>query len=112
MLTQPYHDPTGDEMEHQMFCLIADKIESEPSLLEIPLANVDRWLAKGHNARQPLLKWRELICEARTSPAGMEKLLGILRDDSEESRFFKGFEPFPGILDDGEIDRLSWTSRH
>ena len=36
----PYHDPEGDRMAHLQFCLIADKIEADPSLLRIPLANI------------------------------------------------------------------------
>ena len=34
--------------------MIADKIEADPSLLDIPLANIARWLANGHSAVQRL----------------------------------------------------------
>lgn len=102
----------GDRMEHERFCLIAEKIEADPTLLLIPLENINRWMSRGHHARKPLEKWASVIREAQHSPEGMAQLIQILRDDSEEARFFKGFEPFPGVLNADELDRFSWTSRH
>ncbi len=102
----------GDWMEHERFCLIAEKIEADPSLLCIALENIKRWMSRGHHAKIPLQKWAAVITEAQHSPGGMAQLVQILRDDSEEARFFKGFEPFPGVLDADELDRFSWTSRH
>lgn len=106
------HDPAGDIQEHQMFCLIADKIEADPSLLQIPLANVDRWLARGHRAVEKLGEWRALIERAQASEAGMKELLAVLRDDSESTRWFKGWAPFPGIITPAELKRFPWISRH
>ena len=45
---------------------IADKIEAHPDLLEIPLANIARWLAKDHSAPHRLEQWRQIILEAET----------------------------------------------
>ncbi len=108
----PYHDPTGDELAFRQFCRIADKIEAEPALLEIPLSNIRRWLGNGHWATRELAQWRSWIEEAQGSPAGLRRLLERLRNDSEESRDWKGYDPFPGILSDKEIAPLLWTSRH
>jgi hypothetical protein len=44
--------------------------------------------------------------------AALQRLLDLLRDDSEESRDWKGFSPFPGILTKEELEPLIWTSRH
>ncbi len=49
-----YHDPTGDLLAFRQFCLIADKIEADPGLLQIPLANITRWLGNGHWAAREL----------------------------------------------------------
>lgn len=103
---------TGDEVSADRYRLIADKIEVDPTLLDIPLANIARWLANGHSAVKRLEGWRQMILDAKSNRAGMEKLLLILRDPEWESVMWKGFSPFPGILTKSELDRLSWTSRH
>ncbi|MFN0075254.1 MAG: hypothetical protein ACKVY0_02145, partial [Prosthecobacter sp.] len=41
---------TGDEVSAERYRLMADKIAADPTLLEIPLANIARWLAQGHSA--------------------------------------------------------------
>jgi hypothetical protein len=103
---------TGDEVSADRFRLMADKIEADPALLEIPLANIARWLALGHSSAARLEEWRAKILDAKSSPAGMARLLALLRDQSWEALLWKGFSPFPGILSKAELDRLSWTSRH
>ena len=103
---------TGDEVSAERYRLIADKIEADPSLLEIPLANIARWLSQGHSAVKRLEGWRSMLQAAQTSREGMEKVLFILRDEEWESMIWKGFSPFPGILNKEELARLSWSSRH
>lgn len=108
----PYHDPTGDIMAHRQFCLIAEKIEADPGLLEIPLANITRWLGNGHWAVRELGQWKNWILAAQKSPESLKRLLDLLRDDSEEARDWKGYDPFPSVLNDEELAPLLWTSRH
>ncbi len=108
----PYHDPEGDRMAHLQYCFIADKIEADPTLLRIPLANIARWLGNGHWAKKELAQWRTWIEAAQASRQGMQRLLDLLRDDSEESREWKGFEPFPGVLNTQERRQFLCTSRH
>ena len=103
---------TGDEVSADRFRLIADKIEADPSLLSIPLANIERWLAQGHRSVKRLEGWRAMLLEAQNTRKGMEGLLSLLRDQSWESLLWKGFSPFPGILNNEELERLSWKSRH
>lgn len=93
-----------------MFRAIADKIEQNPRVLSIPLANIARWLEKGHSSAARLNGWRAKIEEAVQSPAGMAALLNLLRDESPEARQWKGFSPFPGVLTPDELDALEWTS--
>jgi hypothetical protein len=77
---------------------IADKIEVHPGLLDIPLANIERWLAKNHTAPHRLEQWRGIILKAKASNEGMAELLTILRDKGEEAIHLRSFGPFPGIL--------------
>ncbi len=85
-------------MQKELYDLIADKIERDPSLLRIPLENIQRWLAEGQTAPHRLKQWRELILEAQASQAGMTRFIGLLRDQSEHIVHLKSFDPFPGIL--------------
>ena len=103
---------TGDEVSADRFRLIADKIDADPALIAIPLENIARWLSQGHSAVARLEQWRAILLEAQASPAGMSKLLELLRDQSAEAVFFKEFSPMPGILNKEELKRLSWTSAH
>ncbi len=102
----------GHEVKQDRFRLVADKIEADPTLLEIPLANIDRWLPVSQSSAKRLEQWRGIILEAKASPAGMEKLLALLRDQSAEAIFLKEFAPFPGVLNSEERSRLSWSSAH
>jgi hypothetical protein len=103
---------TGDEVSADRYRLIADKIEADPSLLDIPLANIARWLANGHSAVKRLEGWRRMILDAKASREGMARLLFILRDQEWESVMWKGYSPFPGILTKSERENMSWNSRH
>lgn len=78
--------------------MIADKIERDPSLLRIPLENINRWLARGHTAPHRLEQWRGLITKAQGGDEGLRHLLALLRDDREEAVHLKSFDPFPGVL--------------
>src|SRR6266704_982353 len=78
--------------------LVAEKLERDPSLLRIPLENIERWLANGHSAPHRLEQWREIILRAQQSSQGFQELLTLLRDRSEAAVHLKSFDPFPGIL--------------
>lgn len=78
--------------------LVADKIERDPSLLRIPLENIDRWLANGHTAPHRLEQWRQIILHAQESEVGLAGLLGLLRDNDPATERLREFAPFAGIL--------------
>jgi hypothetical protein len=78
--------------------LVADKLERDPSLLRIPLENIDRWIARGHTAPHRLEQWRQIILRAQQSAEGLQELLALLRDRSEETQRLRGFAPFAGVL--------------
>ena len=103
---------SGDSVAQLRFECIAEKIEREPGLLEIPLANIARWLAQGHSAGERLEGWRDMLVEARDSAEGLARLVALLRNDSTEAAEWKGYSPFAGVLTGEELDGLRWTSRH
>lgn len=85
------------DRDHRRFCRIADRIESEPGLLRIPLANIERWINAGHSSRQRLEGWQKKIEAAMCSPSEFEALTRLLRDPSPDAVQWKGFSPFAGI---------------
>jgi hypothetical protein len=70
---------------------MADKIEADASLFQIPLENIARRLARGHSSVARFEAWRSMLLEAQASAAGMDKLLALLPDDSWEARQWKDF---------------------
>jgi hypothetical protein len=86
--------------------LVADKLERDPSLLRIPLENIDRWLAQGHSAPNRLEQWRQILQHAQESEAGFRDLLGLLRDPSEGAARLRDFAPFAGTLSQEERRHL------
>ena len=85
-------------MQKELYNLIADKIERDPSLLRIPLENIERWLNEARPAAHRLEQWRDLIHEAQDSTEGMTKFLTLLRDQSEPTLYLKSFNVFPRVL--------------
>lgn len=112
LLPMHEHDDTGDKLEHAYFCYLADKFEREPELLEIPLRTIERWRERGTWGGEHLSRWQTLIQAAQGSPSGMKNLAGVLRADDEETQFFKGFDPFPGVLNVQEKKQFVCASRH
>ena len=78
--------------------MVADKIERDPSLLRIPIENIDRWIAHGHTAPHRLEQWRQIIHCAQQSPESFRELLALLRDHSEATERLRDFAPFAGVL--------------
>lgn len=87
-----------DDHSSLYYDAIAEKIARQPGLLDIPLANIERWLARDHSAPHRLEQWREIILEATGSEAGLQRLLALLRDKGEEATHLRAFSPFAGVL--------------
>ena len=94
--TQPRFNKLG------MFRLIADKIEQDPSLLQVGLENIARWLTNGADQQHRLRQWEALIIAAQTSKEGMQLLLAALRENNEKAEHLREFAPFAGILTTAE----------
>lgn len=78
---------------------VADKLEGQPALLQIPLENIDRWLTRGAVSNSDAFRrWRDLLERARVTEGGFQRVLEILRSDSEEARRWRDFSPFAGVL--------------
>jgi len=78
--------------------LVADAIVQDPELLQVARANVQRWLADGAQARQPLQAWEVLLADAQASAEGKARLQHALRSDQPEFVRLRDFAPLAGLL--------------
>ena len=81
-----------------LFPLIAEVIERDPTVLDRAMETLERWERAGMAPASRLAQWRGLLGEARRSAGGMAALLALLRDDGPEALRLKDFAPFAGIL--------------
>jgi hypothetical protein len=73
--------------------LIAERLATEPGLLDMARARVDSWLADGSVARAYALAWRELL------GGDIPSIRCALVDDSERGRALRQCTPFAGAID-------------
>jgi hypothetical protein len=85
---------------------VAERIESEPGCLEVPLVNIERWLKRGRLNPVPLIEWRRRLVEAGASKDAMASLLEFSLTENEESEPLKSCSPFPGLLSAAEVPQL------
>jgi len=82
---------------------VAARLETQPELLKVAHANLERWL--GERSVPALREWQDLL-ERATFP----ELLAILRSPSEAAARLRQSSPFAGVLTPEE--RQSILSRH
>ena len=81
-----------------LYPLIADKIEKNPAVVKAALDTLVKWKSLGEVPPERLATWRRILYDAQKGKAGMSRLLGVLRDDSESNRRLLDFGPFAGVL--------------
>ena len=72
--------------------LIAEKIDADRSLLEIPQRNLDRWRELRGEDCPASAEWRELLKQP------WEQIRTVIVSDTEESSRLRQSSPFTGIL--------------
>jgi hypothetical protein len=85
-----------DDRSLEMDRVIAQKIRANPKMVQIALANIERWLANpdySESSRQAALEWKSII---ENTSAGA--LVTLLESNSEEARRLRQSSPFCGIL--------------
>ena len=84
--------------------LIAQKIDADPSLLEIPRQNLDRWRELWGEDLPACAEWRALLKQP------WEQVRVLLVSDTEESARLRLSTPFTGILSPWERRRIHETT--
>ena len=85
-----------DDRSLEMDRVIAEKIRANPKLVQIALANYERWLANpdySESNGQAVLEWKSII-----ENSSVEALVTFLESSSEEARRLRQSSPFCGIL--------------
>jgi len=96
------HHDWVDERSRALHAAIADKIRHHPELLEIPKANLARWMKDASEAVQPALQtWKTMI---ETWP--LEQLLEFLTQEGERADELRQSSPFSGILTPTERNKI------
>ena len=85
---------------------LADRVEADPACLAIPLANIERWLARGRIQTAPLLEWRRRLHEAQAITEALAALIAWMRADNHDAEPLKSCSPFPGVLSEAEMQVL------
>jgi len=91
----------------QLWNQIANKLESSRESIELPLANIERWLKHGRLHNGPLLDWRDRLTQAQISDEAFNSLIAYLRADNCDAERLKSCSPFVGLLSHAELDELS-----
>ncbi len=101
-----------DQLAHQKWCRIADRIEADPALLQIPIRNIERCSKTRTDGLSMLTRWKSLIDSSLTDKSEFLKLLTLLRSNSEDSLLLKYYSPFAGVLSSAEVDEFTCACRH
>jgi hypothetical protein len=84
-----------------MHALIAAKIERDPSLLEIPMRNLERWERNSDDATPHwIAEWRNIL--QQPWPA----IAALITEQSENAVRLRQSSPFAGVLTDEERRRI------
>lgn len=80
--------------------LIAEKLEDNPSLVNVAINNINRW-KKQNSFPQPYLdEWLNII------NSGQDVLLSFLRSTTEDAQRLRSSSPFPGIISEEERNKI------
>jgi len=80
-----------------LFPSIADKIACDPAVIGAALETLGHWETMGVAPPARLAAWRRILRDAMRGQAGLNRLLAVLRDDSERNRRLLDFAPFAGL---------------
>ena len=88
-----------DRRSLALHCAIADKLRTNPALLEIARENLDRWSIANGRSQPYWDAWREILSRP------FEDVLTLIVEDSERMTALRQATPFAGILEPQE----RWT---
>lgn len=88
------------ELSLALHAAVAQKLSSEPELVEQARRKVAVWLAGGGSSAPLLERWNEILALA------LEQIAAVLTERSEEAACLRKASPFAGALDPRERERI------
>lgn len=85
---------------------LAERVRRDPACLELPLENIERWMAHGRLQAAPLLEWRRRLEGAQRSEVELAALVDWMDTPNHDSEPLKSCSPFPGLLSEAELAAL------
>jgi hypothetical protein len=95
-----------DARSREAHVLVAARIERDPSLRQIALENLDRWMVRSSRSQPYFLKWRELLL------GDLAELLEVMRSDTEASCALRQCTPFAGPAFISQAERLKLLQKY
>ena len=86
-----------DRVNLEMCRAIAEKIRSNPRLMRIPRANLQRWRKKNRGLAPAQREWEAIL---KRNP--IERVLKILTQNNDEGQRLRQSDPFVGVLSEEE----------
>jgi hypothetical protein len=85
-----------DARSFALHSLVAKKLVSDPSLLEVARDNVLRWQAINDTVSIALTEWEQILA------GQLDDIIALLVDHSEHATRLRQSSPFAGVLTDAE----------
>jgi len=104
MVANPYEWVPNSNLK--VHVAAADVIRRNPDCLGEALKNLEHWMTMDAKACRFSRRWKKLLREAISSSEGLDKLLFLLAEDSEEANQMKSYSPLACILDCETIDKV------
>ena len=96
-----------DERRRRMCTAVAEHVRRDPSHVTRALARVDARLARADDStRWSDEQWRRLLLNALASPQGLDAVLAVLEDRTEDAARLRQSAPFVGVLSQDERSSL------
>lgn len=94
--------PDSDRRSLELTKLVVEKIDADPSLVEIGRGNLARGIGSGPQLpRQPDLEWTRLL-----NTHAWSELRAMLLEESDEGQRLRSSHPFTGIITREERQRI------
>ena len=102
-----------DERRRRMCTAVAEHVRRDPSHVTRALARVDARLARADDStRWSDEQWRRLLLDALASPQGLDAVLAVLEDRTEDAARLRQSAPFVGVLSQDERSSILTDLRY
>ena len=88
------------ELSLALHAAVAQRLPSQPEVLDRARRKIDEWLADGGSSSPLLKRWSEILA------LPPQQIAAVLTERSEEAAWLRKASPFAGALDPRERERI------